>query len=171
MANNKTIGKIFLEELKNEAVSTRKCLERIQLDKLYDWKPHPRSMQMGYLSTHIAGIPDWITHIITKGDIDLDTYERVEIKTTEEMLRHFDKNIKNATDALETVSDEELEKTFALKNKSEVLFSSSKRQIIGSTINHLLHHRGQLSVYMRLNDIPVPSIYGPSADEKMLNNV
>ena len=163
---NNTLGKIFLEELKAEEKATRKCLERIPLDKLSEWKPHPKSMNLGYLSLIVAEIPKWITHIIEKGDIDFGTFDHVEIKTTDELVKHFDHNMKIVEKALQNVSNEELDKPFSLKNKGQVLFTSSKKDNISSSINHLVHHRGQLTVYMRLNEIPVPSIYGPSADDK-----
>ena len=160
-----TMGALFLKELEAEATSTRKCLERIP-EKLFDWKPHERSMPMGYLSLVVAEIPKWITHIVEKSEIDFAIFEHFQPKTTSELVKHFDENLKGAKDALREVTDEALSETFYLKNQGQVLFSSPKDENIGSSINHLVHHRGQLTVYMRLNDIPVPSIYGPSADEK-----
>lgn len=164
---NSTLGKSYLEELETEVPATRKCLERIPIDKLFNWKPHPKSMTMGYLALIVAEIPKWITHIVEKEYIDFATFEHVEIKTTEELLNYFDKNMENVKKALQNVSDEELNKPFSLKNKGQVLFTASKKYNVESSINHLVHHRGQLTVYMRLNEIPVPSIYGPSADEKV----
>jgi len=163
---NKTLGKIYLEELEAEVEATRKCLERMPVEKLFDWKPHEKSMQMGYLAQICAEIPRWISYIIEKGEIDFATFEHTEIKTTEDLVKFFDKNMESVKIALQKVSDEELDKTFSLKNKGELLASSSKKESISSSINHLVHHRGQLTVYMRLNNIPVPKIYGPSADEK-----
>ncbi len=161
-----TLGKLFLEELEMEVKATRKCLERIPLDKLSEYKPHEKSMKLGYLALICADIPRWITHILTKGDIDFATYEHVEIKTTEELVKHFDKNMEDVRKVLQNVSDEEFEKSFSLKNNGQVLATSSKKESVISSINHLVHHRGQLTVYMRLNNIPIPSIYGPSADDK-----
>lgn len=163
----KTLGKLFLEELKWEERASRQCLERIPVEKLADWKPHEKSMKMGYLAQLVAELPKWIAHMITKGDIDFATYQQTEIKTTDQLVKFFDKNMADAKAALETVSDEELEKNFSLKNKGQVLFTSPKKENIMSSLNHWVHHRGQLTVYMRLNEIPVPSIYGPSADEKV----
>ena len=164
--NDTNIGKEFLNELVAEATATRKCLERIP-ESLFDWKPHEKSMTMGYLALLVADIPRWITYSIEKSVIDFATYEHFKPKNTSELISHFDENIKGAKNALEHASNEELLKPFFLKNNGQILFSSPKKENIGSSINHLVHHRGQLTVYMRLNNIAVPSIYGPSADEKV----
>ncbi len=161
-----SFGKEFLKELEAEAPATRKCLERIP-EKLFDWKPHEKSMPMGYLALLVAEIPKWIAHMVEKGDIDFATFEHFRPKTTAELVDHFDENMEKAKTALQNVSNEALAEPFALKKQGQVLFSSPKKGNIGSSINHLVHHRGQLTVYMRLNDIAVPSIYGPSADEKV----
>jgi uncharacterized damage-inducible protein DinB len=162
---NETLGATFAQELEAEAAATRKCLERIP-ENLFGWKPHEKSMAMGYLALLVAEIPKWITHMVERGDIDFATFEHFQPKTTAELVNHFDENLKGARSALSRVSNEALAKTFSLKNHGQVLFSSPIKDNIGSSINHLVHHRGQLTVYMRLNDIPVPSIYGPSADER-----
>ena len=164
--NETTLGAAFWKELETEAAATRKCLERIPVD-LFGWKPHEKSMALGYLALLVAEIPKWIAHMVEKGDIDFATFEHFQPKTTAELASHFDENLKGARNALQNVSNEELAKTFSLKNQGQVLFSSPIKDNIGSSINHLVHHRGQLTVYMRLNNLPVPSIYGPSADEKV----
>lgn len=158
-------GKEYLKELEAEIPATRKCIERVP-ESLYDWKPHEKSMAMGYLTLLVAEIPKWITHMIEVGEIDFATYEHFKPKTTAELVKHFDENIQGAKNALQHVSNEALSGNFTLKNKGQVLYSSPIKENISSTINHLVHHRGQLTVYMRLNNILVPSIYGPSADEK-----
>jgi len=155
----------YLEELKAETTATRKCIERIP-ETVYDFKPHPKSMTMGYLALLVAEIPLWITYMIEKSEIDFATFKHFEAKNTQELVNHFDENMKGAERALQNVSDESLQEPFFLKANGQVLFSSPKIENIGATINHWVHHRGQLTVYMRLNDIPVPSIYGPSADDK-----
>jgi len=159
------IGSQFLKELETEATATRKCLERIP-PELFGWKPHEKSMTLGYLALLVAEIPKWITHMIEKSVIDFVTFEHFQPKTTSELVNHFEENLMGAKNALQNVSDEALSKLFYLKNNGQVLFSSPIGEMVGSTINHLVHHRGQLTVYMRLNNIPVPSIYGPSADDK-----
>jgi uncharacterized damage-inducible protein DinB len=160
-----TIGAQFLKELEMEAAATRKCLERIP-ESLFNWKPHEKSMTLGYLSLLVAEIPKWIIIMVETSELDFATYEHFEPKSTAELVNHFDENLEGAKNALQKVSDEALCDPFYLKNQGQVLLSSSKRESIEPSINHLVHHRGQLTVYMRLNDIAVPSIYGPSADEK-----
>jgi uncharacterized damage-inducible protein DinB len=161
-----TLHEHFLKELETEAVASRKCLERVP-DTLYAYKPHERSMAMGYLALLVAEIPKWIAHSIEKSVIDFGTWERFQWKTSEELTNHFDKCLVDARTALRNVSDSALlNETFSLRNQGQVLLSSSKYESVGSSLNHWVHHRGQLTVYMRLNGIPVPAIYGPSADDK-----
>lgn len=163
--NDITFAQAFITELEAETNSTRKCLERIPVE-LFSWKPHPKSMELGYLALLVAEIPLWITHTIKHADIDYATFEHFAPKTTAELVTHFDENVKGARKALVGVENGDLDAKFDLKGNGQVMFSSTKRQSIESTINHMIHHRGQLTVYMRLNDIAVPSIYGPSADDK-----
>ena len=161
---NITFGEEYVKELKAEATATRKCLERVP-ESLFDWKPHEKSMTMGYLALLVAGIPKWIQHMIVQSEIDFSTFERFTPKNTAELVKHFDENLKGAIEVLQNVSNEALDERFSLKNQGKVLFTSPKKENVGSSINHLVHHRGQLTVYLRLNNIPVPSLYGPSADE------
>ena len=165
MKDADTLGAMFVRELEAEAPASRKCLERIPAS-LFDWKPHEKSMQMGYLSLLVAEIPKWIQVTVEASEIDYATFEHVHPKTTAELVNHFDENMTGATRALRKASDESLAELFHLKFKGQVLVSVPRKDNIGSNINHLVHHRGQLSVYMRLNNIPVPAIYGPSADER-----
>lgn len=160
-----TYGMEYLKELESEVRATRRCLEAIS-EKCYDWKPHEKSMTMGYLTLLVADIPRWITYTIEKGEIDFATYDHFKLSTNKALLEHFDSNIKGAQHVLKGVSNEALAKPFQLKNKGQLLYSTPKKDNVQSSINHWVHHRGQLTVYMRLNDIPVPSIYGPSADER-----
>ncbi len=155
----------FIKELKDEHHASKKCLERIPAH-LFEYKPHPKSMNMGYLSLLVAEIPLWISTAIEKGVIDFATYQHVEVTTNLRLLEHFENNFENAVKALRLTTDDELDAPFILKNGAIELMRHSKKESVGSSINHWVHHRGQLTVYMRLNDILVPSIYGPSADEK-----
>lgn len=155
----------YLQELDAESPATRKCLERVP-ESLYDWKPHEKSMSMGYLVLLVAGIPKWITYSIEQSVIDLATFPIFKPKTTADLVTHYDENIAVARKALQQVSNRELSETFSLKRNGQLLFSCPKKENVASTLNHWVHHRGQLTVYMRLNNIPVPSIYGPSADDK-----
>lgn len=158
-------GHEFLKELEAEAPATRKCLERIP-ESLYEYKPHEKSMKLGYLTLLVAEIPKWIRDTIEISVIDLGTYDHFQLKDTAALLAHFEENMAGAKKALQNVTNEELQEKFYLKNQGQTLFSSSKKASVGSSINHMVHHRGQLTVYMRLNDILVPSIYGPSADDR-----
>jgi uncharacterized damage-inducible protein DinB len=121
---------------------------------------------MGYLTLLVAEIPLWIAVMAEGGEIDFATWKHIEPKSKEDVINYFDENMKGARNALLKISDEDIAKPFPLKNNGAVLYSLPTRDFISSTINHLVHHRGQLTVYMRLNNILVPSIYGPSADEK-----
>lgn len=155
----------YLKEMEAEAKATRKCLENMNME-LSDYKPHEKSMTMGYLALLVAEIPKWVSYMIEKGDIDFATFEHFQPKTTEELVKHFDENMDTARKALTSISDQDLDKDFSLKRNGQILFSTKLKDIIGSTINHGVHHRGQFTVYLRLNNLPVPAIYGPSADEK-----
>lgn len=156
----------FLQELEMEATASRKCLERIP-ESTFAWKPHEKSMTMGYLSLLVAEMPKWIEHTIERSEINFATFKHIEPKTTADLVQHFDENMIRAKKALQNMPGSGLTGTFHLKNQEQLLFSSPKKQTISQTINHWVHHRGQLTVYMRLNNLPVPSIYGPSADERV----
>jgi uncharacterized damage-inducible protein DinB len=127
---------------------------------------HEKSMTMGYLALLVAEIPQWITHIIERSEIDLATFEHFKLKTAPELVAHFDENIEGAKKALQNISNQGLSEPFSLKSQGQVIYTTPKKENVRSTINHWVHHRGQLTVYMRLNNIPVPSIYGPSADDR-----
>lgn len=163
--NEFNLGKQFLAELEAETPATRKCLERIP-ESLFEWRPHEKSMTLGYLSLLVAEIPLWIYHMVEDSEIDFVTFNHLKPKTNAELVAHFDENIAKAKKVLGKVTDKDLESLFSLKMNGQVLYTSPKKVDIGVTLNHWVHHRGQLTVFMRLNDIPVPSIYGPSADEK-----
>lgn len=161
--------KIFAEgmsrELDIETAATKKCIERFKME-LFHFKPHERSMEMGYLALLCAEIPSWIVYMIRDREIDLATFEHLKPKTVDDIAAHFSDNVEKAKQALAGVTDGSLAANFDLKVNGVVVHSASKRENIETTINHLVHHRGQLTVYLRLNEIPVPSIYGPSADDK-----
>jgi uncharacterized damage-inducible protein DinB len=114
----------------------------------------------------VADMPRWIIDTIEKSEIDLATYQRFELSTNAALLKYFDDNIAGAKSTLEKSTNKDLGGLFELKVAGKVVMSSTKNESVRQTINHWVHHRGQLTVYMRLNDIPVPSIYGPSADER-----
>lgn len=163
--NDKILAQQFARELEAEVPSTQKCLERIPVE-LFSWKPHEKSMEMGYLTLLVAEIPLWIAHIARDPEIDFATFKHIEAKTTQEVLDHFQDNLARAKEALAAMDEGSMDKIFELKANGQTIYTSNKKDEISSALNHWVHHRGQLTVYMRLNDIAVPSIYGPSADDK-----
>lgn len=164
----KTLTSAFLGEFRREIPSTRKCLQNITTET-FSFKPHKTSMEMKYLALLVAEIPLWIVYMIEKGELDFATYEQFEFKTAAELLERFEDNIKKAEAAFEKSDDTILENSFSLKREGKVLYSSPLKIDIPTTLNHWVHHRGQLTVYMRMNEIKVPSIYGPSGDDADFN--
>lgn len=163
--DNKSFAAAYIKEIEAEYTSTKKCLERIP-ESVYGFKPHPKSMEMGYLTFLVAEIPLWVAVMVEEGEIDFATFQHFQTREAAALLQHYEENIVRAKNALQNASDEALSKEFSLKNNGQPLYSEPMIAALGSTINHWVHHRGQLTVYMRLNDIEVPSIYGPSADDK-----
>lgn len=153
----------WIRELEGELRSTRECLQEVPMDKA-DWKPHDKSMQLGYLAQLVADIPRWIQYIIKESVIDFATYEQFKGNTADELVAHFDKSVEGAKTALTSITDDELKELFYLRHGEKELLNSPKDESISQAINHLVHHRGQLTVYLRMNDKKVPAIYGPSAD-------
>ena len=157
---------MLLPEWDHEMQTTRKYLERVPVDKL-TWKPHAKSMTLGQLAGHVAEMPGWGVGTVESDFFDMAaSYKPFKYTTTKELLDLFDKNVKESRSALEGASDETFGKMWALKAGDQTILSMPKIGSIRSVIlNHVIHHRGQLSVYLRQNDVPVPSTYGPSADE------
>jgi uncharacterized damage-inducible protein DinB len=162
-----TIGGGFVKELEHEAISTRKILERLPENK-FDWKPHEKSMTLGRLAGHVIEMIGWTGSTLTSDGIDFATmnYEPKVYTSTASMLEDFDKNVADAKAILSNVDDAEMFKTWFMRNGETLYFEMPKIAVMRSfVLNHIIHHRGQLSVFIRLLDIPVPEIYGPSADE------
>lgn len=157
----------LLNEFTHEAAVTRRVLERLPAEK-FDWKPHEKSFTVKELAQHVAEMPGWLPITIETDELDLSgpQPERATIETSEDLLALFDQKVEEFQQAARGVSDETLMSPWRLKNGDEVMFEATKGQTVrGFILNHWVHHRGQLSVYLRLLDVPVPSIYGPSADE------
>lgn len=160
------IAQTLLPEFDHESATTRKLLERLTDDKLA-YKPHPKSMSCGELATHITMMPMWMSTTLNLPELDVAHFEPPPpFATVAAVLDAYDARNAEARAALEAASDEALMANWTLRRGEMVAFSLPRVVVVRSfVINHLVHHRGQLSVYMRLLDIPVPSIYGPSADE------
>ncbi len=160
----------LLPEFDQEMASTRKTLERVP-DGKFSWKPHEKSSAMGPLAGHLANIPGWLSFTIKEDSLDLapggvQMQPPPPPKNSKELLAEFDKNVKDGRAALAAASDAELMKPWSLLNNGKVTMTLPKVAVVrGFVMNHLIHHRAQLGVYLRLNNIPVPAIYGPSADE------
>lgn len=158
------IADMLLAQLEREIASTRKTLERVPEGK-DDWKPHPRSMPMGYLSTLVATMFGWIALMIDREFLDLAGGGGPSASMGSERLDLFDKSVADARRALSGTTDDHLTKPWQLRMGETVLDEKPRHIMIADTFSHLAHHRGQLTVYLRLNEQPVPSIYGPTADE------
>ena len=164
------IAAALLPEFDNEMATTRKVLERVPADK-FGWRPHDKSMPFGKLASHVATLPSWAVNGIELDELDIapvgqPPYTVPEAASSEELLATFDKCAADARAAIAGASDETLMQTWTLlKGGQKVLAMPRVAVLRVFVMNHVVHHRGQLSVYLRLNDIPVPSIYGPSADE------
>lgn len=165
MPGEQIIIKEYIRELDAEARATRECLANVPMDKP-EYVPHEKSMQLGYLAALVGDMPRWITYMIEQGTIDLEKYHQEKPQTAEELTAMFDRNMEGARTALNSISDSGLSKKFTLKMGEQILLEEPLGVSISETINHMVHHRGQLTVYLRLNDIAVPSIYGPSADTR-----
>ena len=166
-AKSYNIAAGLIGELTQEAATTRKILERIPEDK-FDYKPHEKSMTMIRLAWHVADMVDWVNETCTKDELDFAEMDLtpVEPQTTAELVEFHDQKVAAALEVLKNTSDEDMHKPWSLKNGEITYFTMTKIATIRTMcLNHIWHHRGQLSVYLRLNDIPVPQIYGPSADE------
>ncbi len=164
------LTEIYLAQLEREMVGSRKALERVPEGK-HDWKPHPKSMAFGYLATLVATMPAWIAMAIDQDSLDLNPsggggYQAPTWTTNAELIAILDDSIAKAKAALAGTDDEHLQTTWKLLVAGNVVMESPRHAVVEDTFTHLSHHRGQLTVYLRLNDLPVPSIYGPSADEK-----
>lgn len=162
-----TPAKTFAAELKYEADKTSKILARVPLDK-GSWKPHEKSMSLERLARHVAELSEWATVTVTRDELDITKFApNPEMKTTEQLLAFFKEKNDEAVAALENAKDDELKKMWTLKAGNHVIFTLPKAIVLRDTVfNHIIHHRGQLSVYLRLLDVAVPGMYGPSADER-----
>ena len=165
------IRELLLEELEREAVGIRKALERVPEGK-NDWKPHEKSMPLGYLATIVATIPAWIDMVVNMDELDINppggpNFRPPEWKTRRDLLAQFEASLEKGRDTLSKTTDDRLLNTKWRMLAAGKLMSEQPRcvAIRDGVLNHMAHHRGQLTVYLRMNDEKVPAIYGPSADE------
>jgi uncharacterized damage-inducible protein DinB len=161
-----SIADTLLPEFDQEMTTTRRVVERVPTDK-GQWKPHPKSFSLGHLTQLVSGMPGWITNAVTQTSLNLGSYPGYSYEKTEDLLETFDKHVKEARKAIAAAKDSDFQMPWSLKRGDQVFFTAPRAVIVRQTINHLVHHRGQLTVYLRLIDVPVPSIYGPTADEPM----
>jgi uncharacterized damage-inducible protein DinB len=160
----------FAAQLDTEASRTRRALERVPEGR-DDWKPHAKSMALGRLAMLVAQMPSWISLIVNRDELDLNpagggsNVNQRPLRTPAELVAAMDKNVADAKAALEATSDDHLMKPWQLKVSGRVVSEELRHVVLRDTFMHLAHHRGQLTVYLRMNDAPVPAIYGPSADD------
>ncbi len=159
----------LLPEFDHEMGTTRRVLERVP-EAEFTWKPHEKSFNLGQLAAHVAHIPHWVDAIVQNTVFDLadaeDSRPRVP-ESTGWVLSQFDKNVTAARAGIAAMSDPEFLAPWTFKNNGQIIFTMPRAAALRSFImNHLIHHRGQLTVYLRLKNVPVPSVYGPTADEQ-----
>jgi uncharacterized damage-inducible protein DinB len=160
----------LLPEFDHEMANTRRVLERVPNDRL-DWRPHSKSFAMGALATHVAQLPQWVVETMNRTELDLapggqPAPKTEEAKSAAELLERFDGHVAAARAALVKASDADLFVTWTLLQNGQKILAMPRAAVLrGFVMNHLIHHRAQLGLYLRLNDVPVPGLYGPSADE------
>jgi uncharacterized damage-inducible protein DinB len=166
------LAKALLPEFDHEMANTRKTLERVPEDKL-GWKPHEKSGTLGWLATHLANIPSWGAYTVNEETLDLAPPGKPPMpppevaKSRQQLLEAFDKNVAAARTAIAGATDEHLLKIWTLLHGGKTVLSMPRMAVLrGMVMNHIIHHRAQLTMYLRLNDVPVPALYGPSADEQ-----
>ncbi|HEX6943867.1 MAG TPA: DinB family protein [Gemmatimonadaceae bacterium] len=160
-----TVPSSLIPEFDQEMKTTRRVLERVPSEKA-EWRPHPKSFPIGHLAQLLAGMPGWITNAVRETRLDLSKGPGYSFEKTETLLDQFDKNVQNAREALAGASESDFGVQWSLTMGDRVLASMPRGEVVRQTISHLSHHRGQMTVYLRLLDIPVPCVYGPTADEK-----
>ena len=165
-----SIAESLLPEYDHELATTRRVLERVP-ESEFAWKPHAKSMSLGQLAGHVANLPWWLSMTLAAPFYDLNSQDKESRldgpASKDALLKEFDEKVKNARASLATASDAEMMAPWTLRAGDNEIFTIPRVAAVRSFVmNHLIHHRGQLSVYLRLKDVPVPSIYGPTADEQ-----
>ena len=160
-----TTPAIPLAEFDQEMSTTRRLLERVP-DERGEWRPHAKSFPLGHLAQLVAGIPRWIARTLREPRIDLAAGPGYSFEPTAVLLEQFDRNVREARRALESVTGAALDEPWSLTMGEQVLMTSPRGPTARNHLSHLVHHRGQLTVYLRLLDVPLPQVYGPTADER-----
>lgn len=164
-----TIAQSILPEFDHEMATTRTLLERVP-DTGGDWKPHPRSMSLANLANHIATLPGFAKAVVQQTELDMNPagdkeYTAPSFDSAQARLAVFDENVRQSREAIAGAPDSDMQVVWSLKHGDKTIFAVPRVAVLRTfTMNHIIHHRGQLSVYLRLLDIPLPSIYGPTAD-------
>jgi uncharacterized damage-inducible protein DinB len=165
------LTELFLGELDREGPLTRRVLEKIPEGR-NDWKPHAKSMPLGRLAALVAGMPSWLAMMVDKNEFDLNPPGgssgsfQTNFRTNAELLKTMEDGVGAARAALQKTNDDHLMKPWRLLVAGKTVAEHPRHVMMRDSINHLAHHRGQLTVYLRLNDLPVPAVYGPSADDQ-----
>ena len=161
-----TFAQDLLNELKQEAAVTRRHLERVPFEKR-EFQPHEKSETLGRLAIHVAEIVAWWKECLVNSELDFIDFEPKDITTTEQLLAYFDELYLDAVTALSAAAPEEFEKNWSMRHGDDILFTLPKKRVLRTfCMNHLVHHRAQLGVYLRMLDIAIPAVYGPSADDE-----
>ncbi|HYK09612.1 MAG TPA: DinB family protein [Gemmatimonadales bacterium] len=160
-----TIGKSLLPEFDQETAITRRVLERVP-DGKGDWKPHPKSFSLAHLSQLVSGMPGWMISMLKQPGLDLAKGPGYSNEKLATLLQRFDQGVAAAREALSSAQDSDFDQSWALMHSGHVITSQSRREVIRTHFSHMVHHRAQLGMYLRLLDVPVPSMYGPTADER-----
>ncbi|MCW3465111.1 DinB family protein [Chitinophaga nivalis] len=157
----------LLNEMEEESITTRKMLQRVPQDR-YDWQPHPKSMTILRLATHVAELPGWITMGLTTSELDFAKYDYKPepLKDNEALLAFFETTLQTAQQQLAQAQENQLDEPWVLRNGDIIIRNYTKASVIRMIYSQIVHHRAQLGVYLRLLDIPIPGSYGPSADEQ-----
>jgi len=157
---------MYLEELKKEAKTTKKMLERVPADQ-FDWQPHEKSMKLKALATHVAELPTWITLAIKTDELDFaaSPYAPINLNTNQELMQLFETALADGQSELVAENEVLLEKPWTLRNGEQIYSTDPKSEVIRMVLSQIIHHRAQLGVYLRLLNIPIPASYGPSADD------
>jgi len=157
---------MFLKEIDEEAAITRKMLQRVPVDE-FNWQPHPKSMTLKRLATHVAELPGWVSMTLNTSELDFaaNEYKPKVVESLPDLLEYFETGLANAKADLAKATEEQLNELWTLRNAEQIYSVRQKHEVIRMSFCQTVHHRAQLGVFLRLLDVPIPGSYGPSADE------